>query len=202
MIRVRASFELRKEAAHAEGKVPIPRQNVNGDEKNYPNFLGNFSKGLPHNSIGQVGRAAYLSFVKAVRESTAEGFEQVPLGGDVKLVNPLAGVAFDLEGTDSHQLAIPAFPSVTSRELADQAVELYWMALCRDVSFTDYGSNPQVRIAAVELSSLPAFSGPRLQSLVTPQTLFRGFTVDDVIGPYVSQLLLSSFSYCPYAMNG
>ena len=58
-----------------------------------------------------------------------------PLGGGEKLVNPLAGLAFDLEGTDSHQLAIPPFPSLASRDLADQAVELYWMALCRDVNF-------------------------------------------------------------------
>jgi hypothetical protein len=55
--------------------------------------------------------------------------------GAVKLVNPLAGQAFDLQGTDSHKLAIDPFPSVASQDLADQAVELYWMALCCDVNF-------------------------------------------------------------------
>jgi hypothetical protein len=65
---------------------------------------------LPHNNIGEVDRSAYLSFLNAVRQGTAAAFEQIPLGGNVPLVNPLAGVAFDLEGTDSHQLAIPPFP--------------------------------------------------------------------------------------------
>ena len=123
-------------------------------------------------------------------------------GGQAPLVNPLAGLAFDLEGTNSHQLAIPAFPSVASQDLADQAVELYWMALCRDVNFLDYETNELAQAAADELTGLAAFMGPRVKGRVTPQTLFRGFTKEDVIGPYVSQFLLKPFAYGPYAMNG
>jgi membrane-associated phospholipid phosphatase len=200
--RVADSFQVRLDAALSEAAIPIPKQATNQDEQNYPNFIGNFSKGLPHNSIGEVNRSAYLSFLNAVSQGTAAAFEKVPLSGNVLLVNPLAGLAFDLEGTDSHQFAIPAFPSVASRELAAQAVELYWMALCRDLNFTDYGSSPLAQAAAAELSSLPGFPGPKSAGLVTPQTLFRGFTAADVIGPYVSQLLLSPFSYGPYAVNG
>jgi hypothetical protein len=138
--RVRDSYENREEAAREESKLPVPRQITNGDEQRYSNFIGNFSKGLPHNAIGEVDPSAYRSLLNAVRRGTAAAFEQVPLGGNppTPLVNPLAGLAFDLEGTDSHQTIIPAFPSVASRALADQAVELYWQALCRDVNFTDY----------------------------------------------------------------
>jgi hypothetical protein len=32
--------------------------------------------------------------------------------------------------------------------------------------------------------------------------LFRGFTAEDLIGPYVSQFLLKPFAYGPYAMDG
>jgi hypothetical protein len=85
-------------------------------------------------------------------------------------VNPLAGLAFDLEGTDSHQTMIPAAPSVASQVLADQAVELYWQALCRDVNFMDYPTDLTALVAVCELSKLPTFAG------VTPQTLFWGFT--------------------------
>ena len=194
--RVLDSYQNRVDAAAAEAQVPTPTQTTNGDERRYPNFIGNFSKGLPHNAVGEVDTSAYWSLVNAVRQGTAAAFEQVPLGGTIELVNPLAGVAFDLEGTDSHQLTIPAFPSVASRALADQAVELYWQALCRDVNFTDYATNALTLAAAAELSSLPAF--PRL----TPNTLFRGFTTADLIGPYVSQLLLSPFNYGPYFMTG
>jgi hypothetical protein len=126
-------------------------------------------------------------------------FESIPLGGGQKPVNPLAGQAFDLEGTDSHKLAIDPFPSVGSRDLADQAVEVYWMALCRDVNFLDYGSDTLglTKAAAAELSSLKGFNGPRVNGAVTPQNLFRGFTAGDALGPNVCQL---SSSHSPMAL--
>jgi membrane-associated phospholipid phosphatase len=200
--RVLDSYQNRVQAARAETNVPVPTQTTNGDEQRYPNFIGNFSKGLPHNPIGEVVPSAYGLLLDAVSQGTATAFEQILLGGNTPLVNPLAGMAFDLEGTDSHQLAIPAFPSVASQALADQAVELYWMALCRDVKFRDYGSNSLTLAAAAELSSLKSFTGPRSAGLVTPQTLFRGFTGEDMIGPYASQFLLKPFNYGPYAMSG
>ncbi len=204
--RVLDSYQVRVDAARAQASVPVPKQMTNGDEQNYQNFIGNFHKGLPHNALGEVNPAAYRLLVSAAREGTAAAFERVLLGGTgpdlVKLVNPLAGMAFDLEGTDSHQLAIPPIPSVASKELADEAVELYWQALCRDVNFTDYATDSRTITAAAELSKLKKFNGPRDKGFVTAQTLFRGFTAGDVIGPYVSQLMLKPFNYGPYAMTG
>jgi hypothetical protein len=194
--RVTDSYQVREEAARVESQVPVPRQTANGDEQKYRNFIGNYSKGLPHNAIGEVEPSAYRSLLSATRQGTAAAFEQVRLAGNTKIVNPLAGSAFDLEGTDSHQLAIPPFPAVASQALADEAVELYWMALCRDVHFTNFATDRKTLSAVGELSKLPAFAG------VTPQSLFRGFTVDDVIGPYVSQFLLKPFNYGPYEMTG
>ena len=194
--RVMDSYQLREEAARIESQVPVPTQNTNGDEQKYRNFIGNYSKGLPHNAIGEVDPSAYRSLLSAVRQGTAAAFEQVPLAGNTKLVNPLAGSAFDLEGTDSHQLTIPPFPALASQALADEAVELYWMALCRDAHFTDFATDPRTLSAVGELSKLPAFAG------VNPQTMFRGFTADDVIGPYVSQFLLRPFDYGPYEITG
>jgi hypothetical protein len=125
----------------------------------------------------------------AIRQGTAAAFENVTLGGNTKLVNPLAGLAFDLEGTDSHQLVIPPFPQLASQALADQAVELYWMALCRDVNFLDYETNELTQAAADELTRLAAFRGPRLNGRVTPKNLFLGFTKEAVIGPYSYEFL-------------
>jgi membrane-associated phospholipid phosphatase len=194
------SYQVRVDAARAEAGVPVPKQITNGDEQNYPNFIGNFHKGLPHNDIGEVDRGAYRSLLDAVSRRTAAAFENIPLGSQgqnqVKLVNPLAGMAFELEGTDSNQLVIPPFPKLASPELAAQAVELYWMALCRDINFTEYDSSPVTNNAAKELSKFRPFKG------VKPQTLFRGFTAGDLIGPYVSQFLLKKFNYGPYAISG
>ena len=200
--RARKSFEVREHAAEEERGIPIPPQVSNGDERRHRNFIGNYSKGLPHNSIGEVDRESYERLLDAVEEGTATAFENVPLGGTVKLANPMAGVAFDLEGTDSHQLAIGPPPAVASRTRADDMVELYWMALCRDVNFTDYGSDATAQAAAAELSSLPAFAGPRSGGAVAAQALFRGFTAEDVIGPYVSQFLLKPFNYGQIPING
>src|SRR5258708_34251227 len=157
-----------------------------------PNHIGNYSKGLVHNNIGEVDPNSYQSLLNAVGNGNPSAFEQVQLGGNTPLVDPQCGLAFDLEGTDSHQLAIGTPPSVASRAIADAAVENYWMALCRDVNFTQYGNEPLTIAAIAELNSLPAFHGPKP---VTPQNLFRGFTPGDVLGPYVSQFLLQPFAY-------
>ena len=88
--RVRASYENREDAALAASKVPVPRQITNGDEQNSRlKFIGNFSNGLPHNSVGEVEPTAYLALLNAVHQGTSAAFEAVPLGGNVKLVNPL-----------------------------------------------------------------------------------------------------------------
>jgi hypothetical protein len=190
--RARNSFNNRVRAAEAEFDIPVPREVTNGDEQRFPNRIGNYSKGLVHNGIGEVDSASYASFLRAVNTGDPRNFEQIQLGGNTLLIDPQAGLAFDLEGTDSHQLAIGTPPSVASQEIADAAVENYWMALCRDVNFTQYGHEPISTAAIAELNSLPAFRGP---TPVSPQNLFRGFTAGDVLGPYVSQFLLLPFNY-------
>jgi hypothetical protein len=186
------SFNNRVSAAQAELRVRIPQEVTNGDEQRFANHIGNFSKGLVHNAIGEVDSASYASLLRAVNNGDPRLFEQIQLGGNTALVDPQAGLAFDLEGTDSHQLAIGTPPSVTSREIAAAAVENYWMALCRDINFTQYGNEVLTQAAIAELNSLEGFTGPRP---VTPQNLFRGFTAGDVLGPYVSQFLLQPFNY-------
>ena len=190
--RAQQSYANRRNAALAELNVPIPQQVTNGDEQRYSNRIGNFSKGLVHNSIGEVDPASYNSLLQAVRGGQPQQFAQIVLGGGTPLVDPQSGLAFDLEGTDCHQLAIGTPPAVASRQMADAAVENYWMALCRDVNFTQYGAEPISQAAIAELNSLPAFGGPHP---VTPQNLFRGFTPGDVLGPYPSQFILQPLTY-------
>ena len=190
--RALTSYNNRRKAALAELEVPVPTEVTNGDENRYPNHIGNYSKGLVHNYIGEVDNASYSSLLEAVKSGAPALFDQIQLGGNTPLVDPQAGLAFDLEGTDSHQLAIGTPPSVASQQIADAAVENYWMALLRDVNFTQYGNEPISQAAIAELNSLSGFTGPRP---VTPQNLFRGFTPADVLGPYVSQFLLQSFNF-------
>jgi hypothetical protein len=189
------SFRIRLKAAIAEGKVPTPPQISNGDERRYPNFIGNYSQGLPHNSIGEVDPAAYQALLKAVDTGSPSDFAAIPLGGNTKLSDPQGGLAFDLEGTDCGQLTIPPSPKLASAERAGEMVEDYWMALSRDVPFSQYGAEPITAAAIAELNTLSHFKGPKVSGSVTPGTLFRGVYPGDLIGPYLSQFFLQPVNF-------
>lgn len=80
-------------------------------------------------------------------------------------------------------------------------VELYWAALARDVPFDSYATDPTSASAAAELSTLADFRGPKVGGAVTPGTIFRGPTAGDLVGPYISQLLLKPVNYGPYVID-
>ena len=194
-VRRRRAFELRKAAAMEEFRLPVPEHLNNGDEDLYLNRIGNYSKGLPHSPVGEVDPGAYQSLLHALQTGDPSDFDEIIIGGNVLLVDPQAGLAFDIEGTDSHQLALGPPPALASAERAAEAVEGYWMALLRDVNFTQYASNRLALEASEELSRMSDFRGPKENGGVTPRTLFRGFTTGDLIGPYVSQFLLKTVDF-------
>lgn len=200
--RARKSFEIREKAALTELQVPTPDNVSNGDEQRYSNFIGNFAISLPHDpATGLVDPAAYQNYIAAAAAGTTEAFEAVPWGGFVPFLGPMGAVGFDLEGTDSHQTKVAPAPAVASQARADDMVELYWMALCRDVPFTQYGSDPATQAAAQELSGLGAFAGPRAHGDVTAKTLFRGFSAEDTVGPLASQYLMKPFAFGTLLFN-
>jgi hypothetical protein len=195
VLRRNQAFALRMQSASKEKSVPIPTHPTNGDEALYPNRIGNFSKGLPHNSLGEVDASAYAKFLKAVTTGEPADFEAIPIGGNVRLIDPQAGLAFDMEGTDSHQMAIPAAPALASAQRAGEAVENYWLALLRDVPFEQYETSPLAAAAIADLNALTDFRGPKVSGAVTAGTLFRGFCAGDLIGPYVSQFFFPTLQY-------
>lgn len=193
------AYEIRVKRAHVDRKVAIPDHNDNGDEALYSNRIGNYSKGLPHDSLGEVDANAYNAYLAAIVSGDPSDFENIPVGGTVLLFNPQSGLAFDLEGLDVVQTSSPPAPPLASPDRAAEAVELYWQAVTRDVLISNYDSDPNAQAAATELSNLSAFKGPRdpQTGQVTGATLFRGFTAGDLLGPYVSQFLILPFSYGP-----
>jgi len=194
--RAITAFDIKVDNAELQFNKPIPRHPTNGDEARFPRKIGNFHKGLPTiNAFGEVDLEAYQSLLDALTSGAFAAFEAIPLGGTALLVDPQAGLAFDTEGVDDQQLVIPPSPGVASAERAAEAVELYWMALARDVPFTHYGLEPITQGAIADLNRVSAFDGV---TPVTAQNLFRlglgGPTFHDLIGPYVSQFLLVPFS--------
>ena len=185
-------FAIREKAALTELARPLPAQIPNTDESAFANdnYIGNFTKNLPHDGLGQVDPAAYKTFLKACTTGSQADFEAITLGGTAPYASPQAGLVVNLDGVDSAAVTIPPAPTFSSAERAGEAVELYWHALCRDVPFSQYGSEPLSSAAIADLNNLSNFKGPKQGGQVTAQTLFRGVTVGDTVGPYVSQLLM------------
>jgi membrane-associated phospholipid phosphatase len=142
-----------------------------------------------------VDLASYDALMAALSVGTPDLFEQIPMGGNRKLTNPQAGLAFDLEGSDSHHMGIPPAPRIDGPEAVAELAENYWMALARDVNFEDYERDPLIAAACEDLSRYSDFRGPKEDGRVTPRTIFRGVTEGDTMGPYLSQFLLADVPF-------
>ena len=196
--RANECAKLRRDAAVA-GLQATP-QNLqhpnNQDENIYPNKIGNYSKGLPHNNDGTVVLSAYNALVNAINSGRPADFDAIPLGGTVKLTNPQSGLAFDMQGPDAHALVQPPAPALASRAQAAEISENYWMALLRDIPYSQYSSNPIANAAAADLTLYDAdFNGPKSGGAVTTGTLFRGLTPGDRLGPQLSQFFYQDLNF-------
>jgi hypothetical protein len=198
---------VRDQASELASEYPYPPPVNNGEEVDYrqagsPSYVANYSKGLRHNALGEVLPRSYESLLDALDSRDPQQFERIQLGhphGGLNLINPQAGLAFDLEGPDAMALAVPPAPRIDGPEASGEMGELYWMALLRDVAFVDYGTgantdaDPIINTtdaAAAMTADFSVFRGPRVGNAVTPDTLFRGSTREDSVGPYLSQFLL------------
>lgn len=198
---------IRTDAARQAHLRPHPAHLTNGEESAYRNalnqlsYIANYSKGLPHDALGEVDPAAYRALLRALAGGNPDSFEAIPLGAGRKLVNPQAGLGFDLEGPDAHAVTMPPAPRIDGPEVSGEMAELYWMALLRDLNFSDFGADPDIAAAAASLTGFSVFHGPKVGGSVTADTIFRGFTPGDLAGPYVSQFLLKPFNYGTLRVN-
>jgi len=189
--RVRA-VGLRRDAAHDNGQQwkRLDPQSTNDDDQR-ADAAGSFTKGLPHDSIGEVDPSAYDALRVALETGDPEDFELIPLDPSAqrRLVNPQAALSYALSGLDPHFGRISAAPAFTSLETAAEMGEVYWAALTRPVPFREYAVDPLVGQAVDDLNGFSQTVGPKDGGLVTADTFLRGETPGDLVGPYVSQLL-------------
>ena len=140
------SYDRREEAASLAKDRKGSSHPTNGEEDKYRNnsnkriFIANYSKGLKHFPLtdarsGEVDPDEY----DKLRDRHYDDIIFVnPLNKAVKLTNPRAGLAFDLEGPDSQDMGIRKAPRIDSPEGAGEMAELYWMVLCSDIPFRLY----------------------------------------------------------------
>lgn len=112
--RRKQAYKIREHAAIVQKKASIPSQPTNSDEMLYSEKIANYSKGLPHNSLGEVDINAYNALTDALASRDPADYGSIPMGGTAKLANPQAAQAYSLEGRDSHAFVIPAFASFNS----------------------------------------------------------------------------------------
>ena len=127
-----------------------------------------------------------------------------------------AGNTFDLEGPDAQAVTMPPAPVVGGDELIAEIAEVYAQAILRDVPFTEIAAcdgkvffksgsktaNTSVQEIISLLNNLAWFQDDvscdlneyergRKRGPFNGQTVFRGVTPGDNIGPYISQFMLA-----------
>lgn len=203
---------------------PVEHEN-NGDEAKFQqqSFVGSFTKGLPHNETGLIQEAeqfkrfrvathtgdffsdAQLQVGKTPDASGSRNWRAVNADTSIRgWESPASGLTFEMHGPDSHSVTMPPAPPLGSDELTLEMAEVYWLALLRDTSFSEFqaGGSDSILLDAVKhLNALPGLqvgtptnNKQRFRNTTNfaldPQTIFRGATVGDIIGPYLSQFLL------------
>jgi membrane-associated phospholipid phosphatase len=149
----------------------------------------NFSKSLPHDGSGAVNADALRKLEAATQSGRIADWEALPLTNEIRLVNPLAAFAWETDPLANEVIQLPPFPKLDSIELAEQALELYWMALLRDVPLWDYTRSPLVRDALLELRKT------NLNAHATAENLFRLNSPGERSGHYLSQYLWMTIPY-------
>jgi hypothetical protein len=215
-------YEIRVKAAKiAKDRDFEDDHQDNGEENEYKdkdgnrNFIANYTKGFRHHpktdrDAGEVINADYRKLVDAMESGDPDDFEDLTLGLGRKLTSPQAGLMFDLEGPDSQDIGIRKAPRIDGAEAAGEMAEVYWMALCRDVPFGQFGTNATIDDAVTDLSTnysdfphpFPRKDGILVES-ITRDTIFRGVTPGDrVVGsPYISQFLYQPIPWGPQTLE-
>lgn len=187
--RRRRAQLLRQQSAMVQASNGTQEHPNNGDDEYYASRVGSFTKALPHNNLGEVDRNAYRTYMRALTTGDPAEYERIQLGGTVKLADPQAALAFDMEGLDPQALAIPPAPRLESEIEGGEMAEVYWRALTRDVPFSQYDTNALTISAASDLRQFSAYRN------VTTGSLFRGGLLGEDIGPMISQFLWLNIPY-------
>ncbi len=148
-----------------------------------------FGKTLKHDALGLLPPEVMRSFEAATASGRINDWERLPVQNEIRLVNPLSAYVWDKDPMAADVIKLPPFPALDSERLAEEALELYWMALLRDVPLWDYEKNSLVRDAVAELSKT------KLNANVTPKSLFKLGMPGDAEGYWISQMLWMPIPY-------
>lgn len=168
---------------------------ING-ESYYP-FI--FSKTLQHDETGMVKSSDVDVLLNALKHGEPTEFDKITRAEDAKfkLVAPQMAHSASLIGCDLHQMHLDTSFAFDTDKGFSEMLEVYEMSLLRDVPFEDIQNNNGGIVDRVlkVLNRFPEFEGPKTAGAVLGSNLFRGTHVDELVGPYVSQLFYLPFNY-------
>lgn len=175
-----------------------------------------FTKGFPHSSEGYVDVASWKALVDALNKKDSKALAAVPLSHQwdhrdddphlsgsstpahyPRLVSPCSAFSVQLEGPACCSVGLNPPPSISSQETAADMVELYEMALARDVPFCEFLTHRRIARGARRIfhsSKGRAASHADVDTGSAAAVVFRGNTAGDAVGPYLSQLWLTPYS--------
>ena len=194
-----------------------PMMNEPDPSKRDPEGIGNFHKTMAHDKkTGLVDETTFSKFNKITQDGD-DFNDVVQAPGASPLINPQAGWAREETGPDPRSLTMPPPPDVGSDAAAVEMTELFWMALLRDIPFTDFETNNDVKAATAELQKLftahktefrrmdlplsGVTPGPGMPPIdketvnITAKTIFRSGLPGEEFGPLVSQFFLNDIAY-------
>ena len=203
---------------------------TNDDEDNFGegvNFFASYSKGLPRDNwngsedidhskhYGEVDSDEFIELRDGIESPTSEDFDNVSENDDGRLLsNPEAATSYAAYGFDPNDVWGPKPPAFDDPVTGAEMIELYWMAILRDVRFSAYSDNDDAQEAAEELAHEfskasgehnpgsddtdrlpPLYDGPTDDTGdPDPEKLFRDDLPGVDRGPYISQFLLRDFT--------
>jgi len=154
-----------------------------------------YSKALPHDIDGYVNKSVYIQFYKALKNQSVSQLNFVPLGGNLKLQDPASAWSGDVpKFLKTKHFSLPKLSTAT---FSANLVEVYAAATVRDVAFLDYPTNVQIAKSVVDIANLSEYKG----APIATNTIFRGESAGDLIGPYVSQLLILDYEQGGFIYN-
>ena len=209
--RADSSFHIRVQAAEKARARPLADHLANEDES-LPKKLMSFTKGLPHDyKTGLIKKEEdFDKFVEGICTGDPFIIKETPLGIQAegkarwksskgKKINKIrawesagAGLTFDLQGPDAQAVTMPPAPALGSAELTAEMAEVYCQAVLRDIPFSEFPTHPKVQQCLDILNKFDYFKqNERNDQPLAIDTIFRGFTKGDKVGPYISQFLLA-----------
>lgn len=189
---------VRNVVPESDSQQALALQPINGDEARYADKRASYGKALKQLDSGLIDTTAFAQLVKALNTNIQADFNAITMGTDPverRLVDPQSAFAYNLNAADGWIHTMPAPPAISSAEFAGEMVEVYWMALLRDLPFNEYGSGLSAT-AITDLNNLSDYTGPQP---VTAANLFRSVIAGTQTGPYISQFLYKGIPTGPAA---